>query len=113
MYMKKVYGESKIDSCPFCGKRATVKTEQGVPCCVDHRKAEMPNMKCLCKGYLDVCEGKWGAYFRCMSCGNMNFNKGLEINNLIMGSVPISNAKELEQAKKEPTVIYERSDEWL
>lgn len=98
---RKVYGQSQVTLCPWCGKNATSKTDQGVPCCLNHKKAEMPNMKCACGDWLDVAEGKFGAYFRCMTCGNKSFQKGLEMNDLSIGSVP--NSAEQEEKKSTPT----------
>jgi RecJ-like exonuclease len=113
---RKIYGQSKIENCPFCGKSAVAKTEQGVPCCIEHKKAEMPNMKCVCGEYLDVQTGKFGAYFNCMNCGNKNWHKGLEMNDLIHGSIKPSNEEEITPKKEvktnsEPNIIYTTSDE--
>jgi hypothetical protein len=80
MRYRKVYGQSKIDNCPFCGKRALSKSGQGIPVCVEHKESEILDLKCVCGEWLDVCSGKFGPYFRCMRCGNINFNKALEIN---------------------------------
>ncbi len=80
MYRRKQYGQSKIDKCPFCGKQATAKSSQGVPVCLAHKDSSIDNMKCVCGGWLDIKSGKWGPYFHCMNCGNINFRKGLEMN---------------------------------
>lgn len=80
MYIPKRYGQSKINNCPFCNRQATTKNCQGIPVCLQHKNTDMPDLKCLCGEYLDVMSGKYGPYFRCIRCGNMNFNKGLEIN---------------------------------
>ncbi len=90
MRNKKIYGQSQTNLCPWCGSNATAKTGQGVPCCRNHTKAELPDIKCVCGDWLDVAEGKYGAYFRCLTCGNKSFNKGLEMNGLVIGSVPNS-----------------------
>lgn len=112
---RKVYGQSQISLCPFCGSNATAKTDQGVPCCRNHTKAELPNMKCACGDWLDVAEGKFGAYFRCMSCGNKSFSKGLEMNNLVVGSVPNSvpeeEQKEIKKKNDKPKEIVVTSDD--
>ncbi len=81
MYRKNVYGKSRDNLCPFCSKNAVTSNEQGVPVCVEHRKTNLHNMKCVCGEWLDLRSGKWGPYFSCMRCGNINFNKGLEMNN--------------------------------
>lgn len=84
MYIPKRYGESRIETCPFCGRQAINKNPQGVPVCKDHKDKNLPEMKCACGSYLYMQEGKFGIYFNCMKCGNMNLNKVLEINPNIM-----------------------------
>jgi hypothetical protein len=80
MYRRKQYGQSRVDKCPFCGKQATAKNSQEIPVCLAHTDRSMDNMKCVCGGWLDLRAGKWGPYFHCMNCGNINFRKGLEMN---------------------------------
>jgi hypothetical protein len=80
MYIPKRYGSYKIDSCPFCGKQSVTKNSQGVPVCIAHKKEELKDLKCVCGSWLDVKEGKYGAYFSCIKCGNVNFRKVLEMN---------------------------------
>lgn len=80
MRIPKRYGQSKVEKCPFCDEMATIKNSQGVPVCRFHKYFELKNLKCVCGEWLDVCSGKYGPYFRCMNCGNINFRKGLEIN---------------------------------
>jgi|SRR3989338_4750388 len=82
MYIPKRYGQSKMETCPFCGKQASQQNEQGVVVCVQHRNTDLPDMKCLCGSYLDLRNGKYGAFFSCMKCGNINMKKALEINDL-------------------------------
>ncbi len=79
-YRRKEYGKSKIDSCPFCGKRATAVNSQGVPVCQKHKYSELKDLKCVCGEWLDLKTGKFGPYFHCMNCGNINFRKGLDMN---------------------------------
>ena len=80
MYRRKVYGASKIEGCPFCDKQSTTQSGQGIAVCQDHTKSELLNLKCVCNDWLDLRIGKFGAYFNCMSCGNMQMKKALEIN---------------------------------
>ena len=80
MYIKKRYGESRVDNCPFCGKVSVTKNKQGVPVCKEHKEDMLKDLRCVCGELLDVQEGKWGPYFRCMNCGNVNFKKGMEMN---------------------------------
>lgn len=80
MYIPKRYGQSRVDNCPFCGKHAFTKNSQDIPVCKDHKGAILNDFKCACGSYLDLRTGKYGAYFNCMNCGNVNFKKALELN---------------------------------
>jgi len=80
MYIPKRYGESRIDNCPFCGKIGVTKNNQGIPVCNAHKEETLKDIKCLCGEWLDIQEGKFGAYFRCMNCGNISFKKAMESN---------------------------------
>ncbi len=82
MYIPKRYGESKKDNCPFCGKQAITKNSQSIPVCVEHRKNKLDNMKCACGSYLEIRNGKFGAFFTCISCGAISMSKALEINSV-------------------------------
>jgi hypothetical protein len=76
---KKVYGKSKEDSCAFCGGVATQTTESGVLVCRHHRDAKLEEIKCTCGSWLEQRSGKFGPYFNCINCGNVNFNKAMEM----------------------------------
>ena len=80
MFKRKVYGQSAITACLFCGKQATTKNEQKVPVCIKHKKAWLNDFKCICGDYLDVRESKHGMFFSCMKCGAVSLSKALEIN---------------------------------
>ncbi len=80
MYIPKRYGESKIDTCPFCSQHARSMNAQGVPVCSTHRKEEFGEMKCVCGEYLEMRSGKFGVFFNCLNCGNLNLRKTLELN---------------------------------
>ena len=80
MRIPKRYGQSKITVCPFCGKQAITKNPQGIPVCLQHKNKMLPDMKCVCGEWLDIRNGKYGPYFYCIKCGNINFNRGLEMN---------------------------------
>lgn len=106
MYFRKRYGASRVDSCPFCGKQGVTKSVQGVPVCTTHKNRQLSGLKCACGNYVDIKEGKWGAYASCLRCGNMNLRKILEIN-------PSQKVQEKpkEMPKKEKTEVTVRSDE--
>jgi hypothetical protein len=80
MYIPKRYGETRVDSCPFCGRAALIKNPQGIAVCKDHKDKTLDNMKCACGEYLLMQQGKFGAFFNCFKCGNINLKKTLEIN---------------------------------
>ncbi|MBI2665452.1 hypothetical protein HYX12_02415 [Candidatus Woesearchaeota archaeon] len=79
---KKVYGESRIDHCSFCSSIATQKNEQGILVCRHHLQRKIEDIKCTCGSWLEQRTGKFGPYFNCINCGNINFNKGLEMKRL-------------------------------
>lgn len=107
MYIPKKYGESRVDNCPFCGKISTIKNSQGVLVCRSHKNSKLNNLKCVCGGWLDLNQGKWGPYFHCINCGNKNFKKGLEMNPQATANQPKSDEK---QAPKEITVRSDQLD---
>lgn len=90
---RKVYGQSRIEHCVFCGRRALKLNRQGLPCCGDHQARQM-DPRCACGRLLEIRKSKWGPYFFCMSCGCISLRKGLEIN-----------------TGRKPTEITVRSDE--
>jgi len=84
MYIPKRYGETRVDNCPFCGRQAIIKSPQGIAVCKDHKDMNLPELKCVCGSYLMMQEGKFGVFFNCIKCGNMNLKKALEVNPNIM-----------------------------
>jgi|SRR3989338_572182 len=82
MFIPKKYGQSKIDICPFCQKHAVALNRQRVPVCSAHKDAALENLKCVCGETLDILNGKFGVFFKCINCGNMNLRKALEFNSV-------------------------------
>ncbi len=82
MRIPKKYGQSRIDKCPFCGQQSVTVNSQKVPVCAKHKNSELKNLRCICGEYLDIKHGKYGAFFTCFNCGNMNLKKVLEINRI-------------------------------
>ena len=80
MRYKKVYGQSRIETCVFCDKTATLKNKQGVPVCSNHQNSKLNDFKCSCGKYMDLKEGKYGIFFTCIDCGTMSLQKALSIN---------------------------------
>lgn len=74
---QKTYGHYKESFCPFCNKIATLKNEQGLNVCRAHLQQKMEEIKCTCGSWLETRSGKFGPYFNCINCGNINYNKGL------------------------------------
>ena len=80
MYIPKKYGEGKIDSCPFCNRQAFSKNAEGIPVCNGHKNESLGEVKCMCGTSLQMMHGKFGVFFNCLKCGNMNLRKAMEIN---------------------------------
>jgi hypothetical protein len=80
MHLPKRYGQSSVAQCPFCGGQAYAKNEQNVPCCTKHKHLKLPDLKCICGGWLDQRESKFGVFFTCMKCGPISFSKMMDTN---------------------------------
>ena len=80
MYIPKKYGQSRVDKCPFCQKQATAMNMQKIPVCPSHKNEMLDNLRCACGSPLETLHGKFGVFFSCMKCGNMNMKKVLEFN---------------------------------
>jgi len=80
MRIPKRYGQTQVDTCPFCGKQGVTKNTQDIPVCTEHKNRELKDLKCACGSWLDVKTGKFGGYFNCINCGNISFNKGIGMN---------------------------------
>jgi len=93
----KKYGQYKVSRCSFCGKVATCKNDQGAEVCPAHRKSVVEEIKCKCGSWLELNDGKFGPYFNCLNCGNINFAKGME-----MKSLPIN-----QNLQKESSLVKE------
>ncbi len=113
MHIPKRYGQSKIDRCPFCGKQATLQNSQGIPVCTQHNASTLKDMKCLCGEWLDIRQGKFGPYFNCPRCGNVNFRKAMEMNPLAKSLPQQERGHDSPPAAKKPSPreITVRSDE--
>jgi len=85
---KKSYGQYKTTKCPFCDRIATLKNEEGLDVCPQHTKSVLPEIKCTCGSWLEARSGKFGPYFNCLNCGNINYNKGMEIKAITMKGQP-------------------------
>ena len=101
MYIPKKYGQSKTDLCPFCKKIATTKNKQQVPVCYAHKTSILQDLTCFCGDYLELKDGKFGIYFNCTNCGNINIKKALEMNPEL-GKEPKTKEKTINHTK--PTI---------
>jgi len=110
MHIPNRYGQSRVDMCPFCQKQATTMNSQKVPVCAAHREERLDDLKCVCGSVLEMLHGKFGVFFSCIKCGNMNLRKVLEFNTVKpkMKNDNFSQSNEKTQAKKEINV---RSDD--
>ena len=93
MRIPKVYGKSRIEHCPFCGKIATQKNDSGLLVCPQHVNAQLEEIRCTCGSWLEQRSGKFGPYFNCLKCGNINFKRGMEMKALMMNSQRTSSVK--------------------
>ena len=112
MYIPKKYGESKVDKCPFCQKQATAKNRQNVPVCQSHKEEVLDGLKCACGSTLEILDGKFGVFFSCIKCGNMNMKKVLEINSIkprLIGNNGNYTQKSFKQPNKKEITV--RSDD--
>ena len=107
MYIPKKYGQSKVDKCPFCQKHATAMNMQKIPICSSHKNEMLGDLKCVCGSPLETLHGKFGVFFSCMKCGNMNMKKVLEFNE-IKPKVKNENISQKKTLAQEMTV---RSDD--
>lgn len=82
MHIPKRYGQSKLDKCPFCQRHATAMNKQRVPVCQAHKEETLDNLKCLCGLELETLHGKFGTFFSCVKCGNINMKKAMEYNDV-------------------------------
>ncbi|MBN2566627.1 hypothetical protein JXB02_00905 [Candidatus Woesearchaeota archaeon] len=110
MRIPKRYGESRIDRCPFCGVQATAYNSQGMHVCARHTDALLGDMKCLCGEALEMRSGKWGVYFSCPRCGNVNSRRVFETNQAVDVSVKKKAGHHQEQDPG-PKEIIVRSDD--
>jgi len=100
MYISKRYGQSKVYSCPFCRKDALTKNKQQVPVCYAHKASILRDLTCFCGDYLELKDGKFGIYFNCANCGNINLKKAL-VMNPELGEEP----KTEEKTESKPSII--------
>ena len=112
---KKSYGNYKMVKCPFCSRNATQKNAQGLEVCHVHYKEVLEEFKCICGSWLEVRSGKFGPYFHCVKCGNINYNKGLamkEMTTPIKVDEPKKMITEFSEykKKKEPAELEERKE---
>ena len=82
MFIPKKYGHGKIDKCPFCQKQATAMNSQDVPVCSGHKGEVLDELKCVCGSALEMLHGKFGIFFKCINCGNINLRKAMEFNTI-------------------------------
>ena len=107
--MRKVYGESRIDACPFCDKGAFVKNSQSIPVCKEHKDSLM-EVKCTCGEYLEPKEGKYGAFFLCSNCGIISKKKAKEMAEFEKDKPKINESSKIHNPKEERYLTPEEVD---
>ena len=68
----------------------------------------MEDIKCTCGTWLELRVSKHGPYFHCMDCGNINFEKGMEIKGLTHVGLP---AEVIQEKKPETSSRFGRKTE--
>ncbi len=106
MYIPKKYGQSRKDLCPFCKKDATTKNKQQIPVCYAHKSSILQDLTCICGDHLELRNGKFGVYFNCSNCGNINLKKALEVN-VVPGRLPVAEAFDVLDADQRLRVVAE------
>jgi hypothetical protein len=84
-YRKKSYGQYQNLKCPFCERMATHKNKKGVAVCFRHQEISLDEFKCTCGEWLEAKESQFGPYFRCINCGNVSYQKALEMKEITAG----------------------------
>ena len=110
MRFPKRYGQSKMETCPFCSKQAISKNKDGLSVCIDHKGRKIPELRCACGSWLEPCKGKFGPYFRCINCGNVNMKKAMEMNSHISPGDPdkkVFTPKEIQVRSDEVDFLFE------
>ncbi|MBI2546665.1 hypothetical protein HYV81_05800 [Candidatus Woesearchaeota archaeon] len=117
MHIPKQYGESKAETCIFCGKAATLVNAQGISVCPNDSSAQLDTMRCVCGDALEIKDGKYGTFFLCLNCGPQSMAKVLSINTVRkaqdqVGDTSKKNASDYKtRSEKERTQPMVRSDD--
>ena len=106
----KEYGESYVQQCAFCGSIATQQNDAGVYVCHRHKQQQLEEIKCTCGSWLEQRAGKFGPYFNCLKCGNINFKKGMELKALQESHRIIPEIKKQELIKKQEFHVQEKEN---
>ena len=65
-----------MSKCFWCEHLAVTYNEQKIPTCKIHKRNKLKIDKCpLCKGFIELKNGKYGAFFVCDNCGCLNLKK--------------------------------------
>lgn len=97
----KRYGQSRDNSCHFCGAIATSKSEQGLVVCHKHVTEKTDEIKCTCGSWLDLRSGKWGSYYNCINCGNVNMAKAMQMKEMTRNKAEVT--KKWQEKKERAT----------
>ena len=107
----KRYGKSGNATCPFCGAMAIAKNEEGLSVCIAHKKSKQKfeDIKCDCGSWLEIKDGKFGMYFNCLNCGNINYEKGMAMKDKQDAKKPLEVKKKQRQWPARKKVTERRS----
>jgi topoisomerase IA-like protein len=109
--LKKQYGNYKTLTCSFCGRTATQQTEQGVEVCHKHTHEKVEEIKCTCGSWLELKNGKFGPYFNCINCGNLNYQKGMEMKEITgKKEVPQKTVEHRKEPQKSKEITISTND---
>ena len=74
-------------------------------------KEQLDRVKWAPKIHIDIMDGKFGPYFRCMNCGNISLKKALEMNPGIKDNDSGNNIKDSKpKERKEITITSDQVD---
>lgn len=113
---QKTYGSYKESFCPFCNKVATFRNEQGMNVCKEHLTQKFEEIRCTCGSWLETRSGKFGPYFNCVNCGNINYNKGLAMKGMttpikVEEPKPVKAFSEFSEYKVKKEIKKEREEQ--
>ena len=80
--------------------------------CREHQRQKLEEIRCTCGNWLEARSGKFGPYFNCVKCGNINYNKGMAMKDMTTPIMTDAQKTEIvpEQRFKKETAVKERKE---